>query len=76
MVKKYKIMKKIEIKNIEVGQMIRCKPIHLRGGNSLRWRKVTQKIDSPHKWQYSGIAVNAHGYKDFWLKLNEIAEID
>ena len=69
-------MENLKVERIKVGQMVRCNPIHLRGGNSLRWRKVTKKVDSPHNWQHSGIAVNAHGYKDFWLKLNEIAEIN
>ena len=65
----------MNISGIKVGDKIRCFPVHMRGGNSLRWRKVTRVERSPNKWQFSGIAVNAHGWKEFWLKESEIIEL-
>lgn len=63
---------KIARKRIKVGDMILCKPIHYRSQNSRRWRKVTSVVHDPANWEMSGIAVNAHGYSDFWLKFDEI----
>lgn len=65
-----------QLKTIKVGDTIKCRPIHLRGGNSTRNRKVRAVNSSPYGWQHSGIAVNAHGYNEFWLKKSEIISIE
>lgn len=64
-----------EIATIKVGDTIRCRPTHLRDGSTIRNRKVRAVVDSPYAWQGCGIAVNAHGYKEYWIKTSEIISI-
>ena len=68
-------METIDYLSIKRGDMIKCKPIHYRGGNYTRWRRVTRVDASMRSGPYCGIAVNAHGYDEFWLKYNEIKEV-
>jgi hypothetical protein len=60
---------------IKQGDMIDCRPTHVRGGNRRCDRRVTKVVKEPHKWQLSGVAVSAHGYNEYWLNNKEIFEL-
>ena len=64
----------MKAKEIKAGQWVYATPGHTLGGLPLRWRKVTAVCSKGYSWRYSGIAVRAHGYSEFWLRDSEIMD--